>query len=625
MYTHTSQTRRSITLFSAGAAAALLLTGLGISNVMATAVTLTWDPGQSASGGTDGNGTWNTTNTNWYDSTSSTNPVAWADGSEAVFGIGGTGSYTVNLKADVTTAAGSNTSPGVGLEILGAAGSPANYTIDGTASSGTYTLDAPGQFFQEYGSSLTLQNMTLDNSAYQVNNGTNGAESGVFRNSTLNVGNNAIFKAYSIAAGGSDPLGSSTGTTGTINIQSGGTLISALRIQIDFGAAPQGAGSHGTINVLTGGTLSTAASIWLTDVGAANPNNPDPTGTVNVEGGTVNAGQITSAYNNVAQTGILNIDSGLVNATNTAGSITTSSNATTQVNLNGGVLSVYNIENGSGGSLTLTFNGGTLQENGGSSFNKGIIFTNSGGGSVNAIVNGGGATIDTNGSTGVYVYVPLSGGTGSGGLTIENTKGGSGMVALAGGANTYTGPTVVDSGITLQLVGHGSPVTAATIADSTLQLASGATFNPQPDITAGSSGMNLSLGGLALTGGSTIDLALTSTASQKLTLASAATLGGTNTINMILSLNPTSLTLGQYTLISAPGGLNSGLFDFSNGLTTENLPIGSNNYLLSLGNSATAETLSISAVPEPATLGLLALSSLGLLLLRRRRDIGRIV
>ncbi|MHB1768579.1 MAG: PEP-CTERM sorting domain-containing protein, partial [Phycisphaerae bacterium] len=85
---------------------------------------------------------------------------------------------------------------------------------------------------------------------------------------------------------------------------------------------------------------------------------------------------------------------------------------------------------------------------------------------------------------------------------------------------------------------------------------------------------------------------------------------GTNTIN--ISALGNSLNSGLYTLLSDANGGLTGTFLFGNGSNAENFSLGSNNYLLSLANSNTAETLNVAAVPEPATLGLLAIGSLAL-------------
>ncbi|MEI8372586.1 MAG: autotransporter-associated beta strand repeat-containing protein [Planctomycetota bacterium] len=102
------------------------------------------------------------------------------------------------------------------------------------------------------------------------------------------------------------------------------------------------------------------------------------------------------------------------------------------VNLNsGGVLQSQTCQ-GSAGS-TLNFNGGTLKAAGdGTGFLQGV---------TNAVVNTGGAVLDSNAHTVTLNQVLSHGTTPDGGLT----KIGTGTLVL-GAANTYTGPTVVSGG-----------------------------------------------------------------------------------------------------------------------------------------------------------------------------------
>ncbi|MGC8542208.1 MAG: hypothetical protein ACP5QA_16485, partial [Phycisphaerae bacterium] len=162
MFSVTSKSRKSITILSAGAAA-LFLTGLGVSQ--ATADNLTWNPTQSTTGGTNGNGTWNSSGTYWYDTTSSTGPVVWTNNDVAGFTTAGSGTYTVSL-ANGLTADGLT----VGNSI---SSSPAenNYTFQG-AGSGSYTLTDSGVFAVK-GGTATLQNLTIDNTAYGASTNTN--------------------------------------------------------------------------------------------------------------------------------------------------------------------------------------------------------------------------------------------------------------------------------------------------------------------------------------------------------------------------------------------------------------------------------------------------------------------
>ncbi len=393
---------------------------------------------------------------------------------------------------------------------------------------------------------------------------------------------------------GSTSINTAAGSTTNVNV-SGGTLTAS-------GTVNSG-GSGAYTDLTVSGTGIVTANEITSSSGAT-------TG-VNVSGGSLSTSVISSSgTTNVTVSG-----TGTLTATSTGGSITSGSGGKTTINLNGGTLSVYNISanGGSGGSTTLTFNGGTLQENGGSSFSKGII-SNANGANPTLYVDSGGATIDNNSAT-AFVYVPLlTGTTSGGGLTIANS-GSGGEVGLEGGGNTYTGATVVEGNATLSLIYSSTLGSASTIANSSLlQIDAGGTLNIVPD----SAGQQISVaGGLTLEGG-TIDVLLATpvatTELQNIQATVAATISGNNIINVSAS-GANALVPGTYTLISdTAGGLIPGDFILASNTVTLN----SITYDLSLTGSATTEMLTVSNVPEPATLGILALGGLGLLLAKRR-------
>ncbi len=686
------------------AAVAATLVSLGLAGRVAKANYI-WDP-SSVSGGSDGNGTWYGAGAganNWYNGSTET---TWANGNIAVFGRGNTSAFTVTLGSSANSAAG---------VILGFDG---DYTL---AANGTNdALAVTGQVILKRNTSsgdagtLTLQGVTVNNSTY--NGASDSADSGVYDNGTLNIGNgtaSAKLEVQNIVAGGGSGITNSTaGSLGTINVNEGSTLAISgnSRLQIDYGAAPAN-GTGGVVNV-NGGTVTLASGgiIWLSDVNTAG--GTTSVGTMNIgqtgTGSYVSAPEAETANNGFTQTGVLNVYSGTVKltgstsintaagsatdvnvsggtltasgtvnsggsgaytglavsgtgivtaneiassggattgvnvsggslstnvisssgatdvtvsgtgtltATSTGGSITSGSGGKTTINLNGGTLSVYNISanGGVGGSTTLTFNGGTLQENGGSSFSKGII-SNANGANPTVYVDGGGATIDNN-SASAFVYVPLLAGTGVGGLTVINS-GSGGEVGLEGGANTYTGATVIEGNATLTLIYSSALGSASTIADSSLlQVDSGGTLNIVPD----SAGQQIGVaGGLTLAGG-TIDVLVATPAAttelQNIQATVAATISGTNIISVVAT-GANALLPGTYTLIGdAAGGLAPNDFALANNTVTLN----GITYDLSLSGSTTTEMLTVSDVPEPATLGTLVLGGLGLLAVKRRR------
>jgi autotransporter-associated beta strand protein len=160
------------------------------------------------------------------------------------------------------------------------------------------------------------------------------------------------------------------------------------------------------------------------------------------------------------------------------------------------------------------------------------------------------------------------------------------------GTNTYTGNTLVTGGGALEVSPGGS---------------------------LGATNVNVdSLSTLSLTGG-TLDYNLLSVGpTSSIVDNGVLNVTGTNIIDVTSS--DVALTPGGlYTLISDPNGFadTATSFEFPNLTDTEVINVGGNNYTLTLSDPlSTSVTLSV--IPEPATLSLLGLSALGFLRRRRR-------
>jgi fibronectin-binding autotransporter adhesin len=255
--------------------------------------------------------------------------------------------------------------------------------------------------------------------------------------------------------------------------------------------------------------------------------------------------------------------------------------------------------------------------------------------------------------------VQMNSGTGT--LAISNGGNYGGVLASAGlsltltggnltltGSNTYGGATAVNSGATLTLSNSnvspavilgGTAVTVSggggmnvagnvnlgTASAGTLTLTGGATAPAQGTLsledgttntfTLVNTGTALTIGG-ASGSPSVIDLDISTSSADEIVDSGALSIGAGGAIININTLN--TPTPNTYTIISAAsltgaGSLSSLLF--SNSTNTET--VGSDKYVLT--PSGNTETLVVTAIPEPASLGAVALGALGLLGRRRSR------
>lgn len=314
-----------------------------------------------------------------------------------IIGADLTSNATVSQSAGTVTVAGGNT-----------------FWIGRNGGTGTYNLSGTG--------SLT--------SAKTISIGATSTSTGNFNMSggTMTVNN-------SMNIGGTGGSGDGT-PTGTFTM-SGGTLTTTSWFSIG-----ESGSATGTFNQ-TGGTVDAANSGGT----AVNLGDRDSaSGTLNVSGGTFNSTgggiNVGNHWNGTGtNNGTLTVSgSGVVNTGTAANGLKLAAGnggggtSTGTVNLNGGTIQTAKIQKGTGSTATFNFNGGTLQATATST----TYMT----GLTNAFVKSGGAVIDTStfnitiGQALLTDAVSLGGGL---------TKLGSGTLTLTG-TNTYTGNTTISAG-----------------------------------------------------------------------------------------------------------------------------------------------------------------------------------
>ncbi|MGC4033453.1 MAG: autotransporter-associated beta strand repeat-containing protein [Tepidisphaeraceae bacterium] len=201
-----------------------------------------------------------------------------------------------------------------------------------------------------------------------------------------------------------------------------------------------------------------------------------------------------------------------------------------------GALTVSNTNTAAGTAVTLNLPTATATSVGALS---GTLATPTSGTNT-ATINNGGQNLTVNQGTTASTYAGTI--AGAGGLTVTGTTG----TLTFGGANTYTGATTVNGG-TLAFGNTGN------IAGSTgLTVASGAS------VRLSNTAINtVNVNGPLTLGGATLSFDVGNGSADSLATVGTASVSGTNTIN-ITSLN--NITTGNYTLISAAGGLGGASF-----------------------------------------------------------------
>ncbi|MES2439962.1 MAG: autotransporter-associated beta strand repeat-containing protein [Verrucomicrobiota bacterium] len=386
-----------------------------------SAQALTWDSNNTGAGVTDGAGAWLGAS-QWWDGAAN---VPWSSGSDAVFGNGGAGG-AVTLASQ--TAAGS---------------------ITFNAFTGTYTLGTAGQVLTVNtgitmnpgaGIATFISPIILGGNVVIANNSTAAL------NLNATIGESVAGSGITKTGAGSLSIGNFAGTfTGTTTIENGTITAS---------------------NATALGTSSTAIAL-----GNANSISNNLSPTLQVNGNTTMARNVTVGLNNGITSGIYTIGSG---------------NGGSAAHLNGTVTLNQNL------SVTTT---------------NGIYYLGDIGTAGNAITSGSSGTqrVTFSGGGAQYIGAVIGGGTGTISVTKMNA-GTSTATTILAAANTYTGTTTVNQG-TLQLSGSLSSSSALAVGGGTFAYNPGTYTNTAgltnanvPTFTA-ATGNSQTLNGLTINSG----------------------------------------------------------------------------------------------------------------------------
>ena len=253
------RTTPSLARFVLPLALASAVSGMFLSTA-ATAATLTWDANGTATGVTDGGGTWSSTNINWWDGASD---AGWtATTGTAVFGNNNGAAGTVTVSGSMKTAA----------LVFNAAGS-GNYTLTG----GTVSLPSS--------STITTNVDATINSTVIGATWTKAGSGMLVLGGSNNFGTNAItMSAGTLRVTSTNSLGSSAlpkfGANGValqFHIDGGGTLNFSNSLQFASAAT----GGTGTIDVDNNGTGTNG----VISVNGASSAFAAPVSTLNITGG----------------------------------------------------------------------------------------------------------------------------------------------------------------------------------------------------------------------------------------------------------------------------------------------------------------------------------------------------
>ena len=483
--------------------ACLAAAALTLAPAAAHAASLTWDANNTGANVTDGAGTWLNAN-QWWDTVTSSN-LTWVSGSDAVFGVGGTGG-AVTLASPTTVN---------------------SFTFN--PFSGTYTLGTAGQ-------TITL------NAGITMNSG---------------AGNVTFASPITLGGGQTWTNNSASTLTGTGGVNNNGnTLILSGTGTFDF---------HNTANVITGAgglTFSGSGLLYLDGAGTAYNHTFSGPLTIN-GGGRVMGYNVANSFSNANLTfngvGGVYEDYWGSSFTRTLGS------GAGQVQILGGTSGFS--QNGNGQTIAITINNNSAYEvvwgaageagnaNATGYFNPSTLqfMSAASQGTANATfankvdLNGTTRTIYVDGGTTGAAYATMSGVIRTSSGTAGLIKTGTGTLKLSG-ANTYNGGTTINGGIvsvnSLANGGATSAIGNSSSAAANLVLANGTTL--QYTGGAASSDRSFTINGTANGDSATLDasgsgaLNLTSTSSPAYGTANQTRmlyLTGSNTAANTLAAN----------------------------------------------------------------------------------------
>ena len=428
---------------------------------------------------------------------------------------------------------------------------------------------------------------------------------------TVTIANKAGTGAAAFDVGDNTGTATAAIATGTLDLRGHLATVAASTLSIGVGSNTAAGGATGTVSFDTGTFTVAGALVIGSKSGTAGTG--AGTGTLNVGGATPGTGTGTFTVNS---TGSFTL------ATNTAATGT----AVASVNVTGGSL-VSNVAitkgGGTGTSATITLNGGTLNlTNHAIGTAAQTITTTLQSGTLQNVseINGGGAVAKTGSGSLIYAGTLAYTGTttvSAGTLAVNGSLTATPSVTVAstatlGGSGTISAPVTIQAGATLAPGNSAGVLTVKglSLANNTSTYAVEITgadntvpASAQYDQTVVSGTTAATLGGAALTvsdGGYQSGQFAPPAAGDKFWIVDGAP--GSATVSGNFSFGGSPLADGA-TFTTASG------VSYQINYNQANDPLGSNSDVV----------LTATAVPEPASAGLLALAGVGLLARRRRK------